>query len=112
MGLFDSLKNSLEKSRRSLAEKLTSLIGGASALDDDFYDDLEATLIMSDTGAGVASRLIASTRKIASAKRIALYGVGREGLETALFFYATVTAADETGLGARRQGDGGMTSRP
>ena len=70
MGLFDSLKNSLEKSRRSLAEKLTSLIGGASALDDDFYDDLEATLIMSDTGAGVASRLIASTRKIASAKGI------------------------------------------
>ena len=70
MGLFDSLKNSLEKSRRSLAEKLTSLIGGASALDDYFYDDLEATLIMSDTGAGVASRLIASTRKIASAKGI------------------------------------------
>ena len=70
MGLFDSLKNSLEKSRRSLEEKLTSLIGGASALDDDFYDDLEATLIMSDTGAAVASRLIASTRKIASANGI------------------------------------------
>ena len=70
MGLFDSFKNSLEKSRRSLAEKLTTLIGGASALDDDFYDDLEATLIMSDTGAGVASRLIASIRKIASAKGI------------------------------------------
>ena len=70
MGLFDSLKNSLEKSRRSLAEKLTTLIGAASALDDDFYDDLEATLIMSDTGAGVASRLIASIRKIASAKGI------------------------------------------
>jgi fused signal recognition particle receptor len=70
VGLFDSLKNSLEKSRRSLAEKLTTLIGAASALDDDFYDDLEATLIMSDTGAGVASRLIASTRKTASAKGI------------------------------------------
>ena len=70
MGLFDSLKNSLEKSRRSLAEKLTSLIGGASSLDDEFYEDLEATLIMSDTGAGVASRLIASMRKIAPAKGI------------------------------------------
>ena len=70
MGLFDSLKNSLEKSRRSLAEKLTSLIGGASSLDDEFYEDLEATLIMSDTGAGVASRLIASMRKTASAKGI------------------------------------------
>ena len=30
---------------------------------------------------------------------VAFLGVGREGLETALFFYATVTAADETGIG-------------
>ena len=70
MGLFDSLKNSLEKSRRSLAEKLTSLIGGTVALDDDFYDDLEATLIMSDSGAGVARRLIAAIRQIANEKRL------------------------------------------
>ena len=65
MGLIDSLKSGLEKSRRSLAEKLGGLIRGSSALDDEFYDDLEATLIMSDTGAEVASRLIESTRKAA-----------------------------------------------
>jgi len=65
VGLFDSLKSGLEKSRRSLAEKLGGLIRGSSALDDEFYDDLEATLIMSDTGAEVASRLIESTRKAA-----------------------------------------------
>jgi fused signal recognition particle receptor len=65
VGLFDSLKSGLEKSRRSLAEKLGGLIRGSSALDDEFYDDLEATLIMSDTGSEVASRLIESTRKAA-----------------------------------------------
>ena len=65
MGLIDSLKSGLEKSRRSLAEKLGGLIRGSSALDDEFYDDLEATLIMSDTGSEVASRLIESTRKAA-----------------------------------------------
>ena len=65
MGLIDSLKSGLEKSRRSLAEKLGGLIRGSSALDDEFYDDLEATLIMSDTGAEVARRLIESTRKAA-----------------------------------------------
>lgn len=70
MGLFDSLKNGLEKSRRSLAEKLGGLIRGSSTLDDEFYDDLEATLIMSDTGASVASRLIDSTRQAASAKNL------------------------------------------
>ncbi|HWR29294.1 MAG TPA: signal recognition particle-docking protein FtsY [Negativicutes bacterium] len=70
MGLFDSLKSGLEKSRRSLAEKLSGLIQGSSALDDEFYDDLEATLIMSDTGASVARRLIESTRKAAAAKNL------------------------------------------
>ena len=70
MGLFDSLKSGLEKSRRSLAEKLGGLIKGSSALDDEFYDDLEATLIMSDTGAMVAAKLIGSTRKAASAQKL------------------------------------------
>ncbi len=63
MGLIDSLKSGLEKSRRNLAEKLGGLIRGSSALDDDFFEELEATLILSDTGATVASRLIESARK-------------------------------------------------
>lgn len=70
MGLIDSLKSGLEKSRRSLAEKLGGLIKGSSALDDDFYDDLEATLIMSDAGATVAAKLIESTRKAASVQNL------------------------------------------
>ena len=65
MGLIDSLKSGLEKSRRNLAEKLGGLIRGSSALDDDFFEELEATLILSDTGATVASRLIESARKAA-----------------------------------------------
>lgn len=70
MGLIDSLKSGLEKSRRSLAEKLGGLIKGSSSLDDDFYDDLEATLIMSDAGATVAAKLIESTRKAASVQNL------------------------------------------
>ena len=65
MGLIDALKSGLEKSRRSLSEKLGGLIRGSSALDDDFFEELEATLILSDTGSTVASRLIESARKAA-----------------------------------------------
>ena len=68
MGLLDSLKQGLEKSRRSLADKLGALIKGSSALDDDFYEELEAMLIMSDTGADVASQLVAGIRKAAEEK--------------------------------------------
>ena len=70
MGLLDSLKQGLEKSRRSLSEKLGALIKGSSALDDDFYEELEATLILSDMGAPVAGRLIAAIRKAASEKNL------------------------------------------
>lgn len=70
MGLFDSLKTGLEKSRRSLAEKLSGLIRSSSELDDDFYEDLEATLIMSDTGAAVARQLIGATRRAAESRSL------------------------------------------
>jgi fused signal recognition particle receptor len=65
VGLLDALKSGLEKSRRNLAEGLGGLIRGSSALDDEFYEEMEATLIMSDVGSGVAGRLIAATRKAA-----------------------------------------------
>ncbi len=65
MGLIDSFKSGLEKSRRNLAEKLGGLIRGSSSLDDDFFEELEATLILSDAGSAVASRLIESARKAA-----------------------------------------------
>lgn len=65
MGLIEALKNGLEKSRRNLAEKIGGLIRGSSSLDNEFYEEMEATLIMSDVGSGVAARLIAATRKVA-----------------------------------------------
>ena len=68
MGLLDSLKQGLEKSRRSLAEKLGALIQGSSALNDEFYEEMEATLIMSDVGAEVAGRLTAGIRQAAREK--------------------------------------------
>ena len=70
MGLLDSLKQGLEKSRRSLAEKLGSLMKGSSELDDDFYEELEATLIMSDMGAQVAGRIIGTIRKAARERNL------------------------------------------
>lgn len=70
MGLLDSLKKGLEKSRRNLADRLGGLIRSSSELDDDFYDELEATLILADAGAGVASQLINATRKQANNRNL------------------------------------------
>jgi fused signal recognition particle receptor len=70
VGLLDSLKSGLEKSRRNLADKLGGLIRSSSELDDEFYEELEATLILADAGAGVAGQLIKATRKEANNRKL------------------------------------------
>ena len=45
MGFFEKLKQGLSKTASSISSVFT-----ASELDDDFYDDLEESLIVSDLG--------------------------------------------------------------
>lgn len=70
MGLFESLKKSLEKSRHNLAETLNNLISGTSKLNDEFYDELEEALLLADVSATVARRLVDATRKTVQALNI------------------------------------------
>lgn len=50
MGLFDKLKAGLTKTRENIVSGIDSVFSGFSAIDDDFYDELEETLIMGDMG--------------------------------------------------------------
>ena len=69
MGLFDSLKRGLERSREALSEIF--YMGGE--VDEDFWDDLEDTLVMGDMGASVAMQVTDDLREQAA----------REGLKRA-----------------------------
>ena len=53
MGFFDALSRGLERSREALNEVF--YFGGE--VDEDFWEDLEDTLVMGDMGAEVPSRL-------------------------------------------------------
>ncbi len=57
MSMADKLRQSLEKSRQGFAGRIKNLFGGKS-LDDDFFEELEETLIMGDTGADTSVRLV------------------------------------------------------
>ncbi|MDE6972575.1 MAG: signal recognition particle-docking protein FtsY [Lachnospiraceae bacterium] len=50
MGLFGKLKEGLSKTRNNIVSGIDSVFGGFSAIDDDFYDELEEILIMGDIG--------------------------------------------------------------
>ena len=61
MGLFEKIKIGLSKTASSIAE----VFGGNSELNDDFYDELTDSLIMTDMGAGVAEEIVESLRSAA-----------------------------------------------
>ena len=56
-GFFKRLKEGLSKTRNNIAESFANLFK-ASEIDDDFYDNLEETLIMSDMGFETTEKII------------------------------------------------------
>lgn len=57
MGLFDKLKNGLTKTRDNIAKSFDNVFG-PSEIDDDFYEELEELLIMSDIGVATTEKIL------------------------------------------------------
>jgi len=54
MGLFSKIKNGLSKTKEALADKVDGIIGAFTKIDEDFFEELEEILILSDLGAKTA----------------------------------------------------------
>ncbi len=63
MGFFDKIKVGLAKTREALSNTLGSVFSGFSQLDDDFYDELEESLILADIGVETATKATDRLRK-------------------------------------------------
>lgn len=56
-GFFERLKEGLSKTRKSIADGLDSVFGDYSEVDDDFFEELNEVLIMSDMGVSTAASI-------------------------------------------------------
>ena len=72
MGFFDKIKAGLTKTREALSDTLGNVFA-ASEIDDDFYDELEESLILADLGMDTAIRAVGYLR----------HKVNNNGLKTA-----------------------------
>ena len=63
MGFFDKIKAGLAKTRDALADTLGSVFTGYTEIDDDFYDELEESLILADLGMDTAVKATEQLRK-------------------------------------------------
>ncbi|MDO4292616.1 MAG: signal recognition particle-docking protein FtsY [Eubacteriales bacterium] len=61
-GFFARLKDGLTKTRNTIARGLDSVFSGYSAIDEDFYEELEETLIMGDLGVRATQEILERLR--------------------------------------------------
>ena len=63
MGFFDKLKNGLNKTKTSFDEKINNVFKSFRKVDEDFLDELEEVLIMSDIGMDTSIKIISNLRE-------------------------------------------------
>ena len=83
MGFFDKIKQGLAKTKEAIAETWNDVFS-VSELDDDFYDELEESLIVADLGTETAAKAPDRLRKAVSAKHIRQADEAREELRSIL----------------------------
>lgn len=57
-GFFARLKEGLAKTRDNIVKGIDSVFSGFSAIDEDFYEELEEILIMGDIGIGATTQIV------------------------------------------------------
>ena len=80
MGFFDKIKACLTKTRAALSEAMEDVFA-ANEIDEDFYDDLEETLILADLGRETALKTVMKLRHRVNNTNIKKTEKAREALK-------------------------------
>lgn len=67
MGFFEKIKAGLTRTKENIGHSFDQLFAGE--LDDDFYDELEETLILGDMGVDTTLKAVEELRKRVKARR-------------------------------------------
>ena len=62
MGFFEKLKQGMNKTKNSFDEKINNVFKSIKVVDEDFLDELEEILIMSDIGMDTSVKIIGNLR--------------------------------------------------
>lgn len=79
MGFFDKIFSGLKKTRSNL-EELEEIFQEFKPDNEDFYDDLEELLVLSDVGAETAEKVVFALKKMTWERRFRKGDEAREGL--------------------------------
>lgn len=97
MGFFEKIKAGLTRTKENIGHSLDNLFAGE--LNDDFYDELEETLIMADMGVDTTMEVVDALRRKAKEEKIKDAASGREALQQII---AEMLMVGEQGLDLSR----------
>lgn len=63
MGFFEKIKNGLKKTKESLVKQVELVINSFTKIDEDFFEQLEETLILSDIGVPTSTKICDKLRE-------------------------------------------------
>lgn len=69
-GFFSRLKSGLSKTRNNIVSGIDAIFSGSSKIDDDFYEELEETLVMGDIGIRTTENIIEKLKLEVKEKKI------------------------------------------
>ena len=84
MGFFDKIKAGLTKTRDALGNTLCNVFSGFSQIDDDFYDELEESLILADLGVETSVNATQRLRKVIREQHLKTPEEAKEALKAIL----------------------------
>ncbi len=94
MGFFDKIKAGLTKTRQNLQSTLGGIFAGFHGIDDDFYEELEESLILADLGVDTAVKAVEQLRETVNMNHMKTAEEVREALKNILADMLTVTEED------------------
>ena len=69
-GFFSRLKEGLSKTRNNIVRGIDNVFSGFSAIDEDFYEELEEILIMGDIGVNATGEIVERLKRQVKEQRI------------------------------------------
>ncbi len=64
MGLFSKIKNGLKKTKESMVKKMQKVVNSFTKIDEELFEQLEETMIMSDMGVETSVEICSQLRKL------------------------------------------------
>ncbi len=68
--VFEKIKSGLLKTRQSISGKLGGVLAAFKKIDEDFYEELEESLILCDIGLGAAESIMTALKQQVKEQKI------------------------------------------